>query len=321
MARLHGGAYHLCKAGNPNGPLIKFPTEAIQPCPPGLLTYSPIDAPDLQYLNMDHTPTTDPLAKPFNLKSYNEVWFSQNINAPPCKFDYSSQPDFLIDITIDERFPTIAELSKETPDNTNIPTETQPDKGIITTEDLAASIATSKDKLFFISNLMPNTLWPRWYLVQVNMECTLHDPMSQHFTTSGQYYVHFQHWHLDNVACNDLTSRWWPIWHEYTIADDTIIDYGKSVNIRPHVMPDHTKYIAWSDVVPLCSPECYLLGPVDFQTGLRHLDQSVWSQHFQICATRGIIPPTLSLQPKIRSKWSRLPLSNRNCKNTGSNIT
>ena len=86
-----------------------------------------------------------------------------------------------------------------------------------------------------------------------------------------------------------------------TIANDDIIDYGKLVNIRPHVIPNHNKYIAWSDVVPLGSPECSLLGPVDFQAGRRNLDHSVWSQLFHICATQGIIPPTLYLQPMI---WS-----------------
>ena len=146
------------------------------------------------------------------------------------------------------------------------------------------------------------------------------DPLSQNFATTGQYYVHFQRQHFDNVACSDLTSRWWPIWHEYTIANNDIIDYGKSVNIRPHVKPNHTKYIAWSDVVPLSSPKCSLLGPVDFHVGTRHLDHSVWSQLFHIRATRGIIPPTLSLQPMIWSKWSRLPVNSGKRKKTSLNI-
>ena len=305
VARLHGGAYQLRKLGNPNGPLFKFPTEAIQPCPPGFLTCDPIDAPDLRYLNMDHTPAANPLTRPFNLKLYNEVWFSHDVTAPPHKFDYTSQPDFFVDIPIDDRFPTMTELSKEIPELVCIPVEKPHTMDLLSSEDLAVSIANSTDKLFFISYLMANTIRPRWYLVQIDMECTARDPLSEHFQATGRYYVHFQRRHFDDVACSDLTSRWWPIWHEYTTADDDIIDYGKSVNIRPNAIPDHAKYIAWSDVVPLTNPECCLLGPIDFQHGSRHLHPDVWSQLFHICAARGIIPPTLSLQPVLRSKWSR----------------
>ena len=167
---------------------------------------------------------------------------------------------------------------------------------------------------------MPDTLQPRWYLVQVDMECTMCNPFSQNFAMTGQYYVHFQRGYFDNVACSNLTSCWWPIWHEYTIADDDIIDYGKLVNIRPHVKPNHTKYIAWSDVVPLSSPECGLLGPVDFQAGRRNLDHSMWSQLLHICATQGIIPPTSYLQPMIWSKWSCLPVNCGKRKNKSLNI-
>ena len=92
------------------------------------------------------------------------------------------------------------------------------------------SIAISTDKLFFVRYFMPDTLWPQWYLVQVDKECTMHDPFSQHFTASGKYYVHFQCQHFDNVACSILTNHWCPIWHEYTIADNNIINFGKSVN-------------------------------------------------------------------------------------------
>ena len=304
-ARLQGGAYSLRKIGNPHGPLFKFPTEAIQPCPPGFLTCDPIDAPDLRYLNLDHIPTPNPLAKPFNLKLYNEVWFSHDVAPPPPKFDYTSQPDFLIDIPIDDRFPTMTELTTELPAIPSIPIEDTPTFATITPAHLAVAISTSLDKLFFICYLLPGTLRPRWYLVQVDMDCTAQDPLSQRFLTTGQYYVHFQRRHVDDTACSDLTSRWWPIWHEYTTGTDDIIDYGKSVNIRPHIIPDHSKYIAWCDVVPLTSPLCCLLGPFNFLPGSRHIHHDSWAQLFQCCAIRGIIPPTLSLQPVIRSKWSR----------------
>ena len=69
-----------------------------------------IDASDILYLIIDHTPTANPLAKASNLKSYNKVWFFQDITAPPCKFNYLSQPELVVDIPIDNCFPIMAEL-------------------------------------------------------------------------------------------------------------------------------------------------------------------------------------------------------------------
>ena len=108
----------------------------------------PIDAPDLRYLNMDHTPTANPLAKLFNLKSYNKVWFSQDTIKPPRKFDYSSQTQFSIDSPINGHFPIMAKLSQGDLDHTGIPTEQQFNTIKITTDNLSASIVTSIDKHF-----------------------------------------------------------------------------------------------------------------------------------------------------------------------------
>ena len=143
--------------------------EAIQPCPSGLQMCNPIDIPNLQDLNMDCTPTANPLAKPFKLKLNNRVRFSHDIKAPPLKFDYSSQPKFFVDIPIDSCFIMMVELSQEAPDFKNIPTKEQPSisisisisiiLSIITPEDFAASIAISTDKLFFTRYLMADTCW------------------------------------------------------------------------------------------------------------------------------------------------------------------
>ena len=179
--QLLGGAYSLSKIGNPHGPLFKFPTEAIQPCPPRFLTCDPTNAPDLCYLNLDHIPTPNFLAKPFNLKLYNKVWFSHNVAAPPPKFDYTSQPDFLIDIPMDNCFSTMTESTTELPATPSIPIKKAPALATITPAHLAVAISTSLDKLFFIYYLLPGTLCPQWYLVQVNMDCTAQDPCCSTF--------------------------------------------------------------------------------------------------------------------------------------------
>ena len=81
------------------------------------------------------------------------------MTAPPHKFNYLSQPECVIDLPIESHFPIMAKLSQDASDDTNIPTELQTTTtSIISTEDLAESIVTSTDTLFFISYLMSNTL-------------------------------------------------------------------------------------------------------------------------------------------------------------------
>ena len=90
----------------------------------------------------------DPIAKPFNLKSYNKVWFSKDIAAPLHKFDSLWHPEFAFDIPIENCFFTIVVLSQEAPDHTGIPTEFLPINFIVTTEDPGVSISTCTDELF-----------------------------------------------------------------------------------------------------------------------------------------------------------------------------
>ena len=87
---------------------------------------NPSDTSNLQDLNMDYTPTANPLAKLLDLKLNNRVWYSHDSNAPPLKFDNSSQSEFIVDISIDACFRTMIKLSQETPDCKNIPTKEQP---------------------------------------------------------------------------------------------------------------------------------------------------------------------------------------------------
>jgi hypothetical protein len=305
VARLPGGSYHVRKLGNPNGPLLKFPTEALQPCPPGLITCDPIDSTDLRYLNTTHAPSANPAAKPFSMKQYNEVWFSDSTPAPPAKFDYSSESAQAPLSHYAHPYPTMMDLRQPTDAPAPSP-EPLPHHMHSSPEILATAIDASIDKLFFIRYHPENTLRPRWYLVQVDLACTLLDPLSRDHAHNGRYYVHFQRRHSNDQSSSDLSSRWWPIWHEYTIASDAIIDFGSIINFRPGITPDPTKYIAWSDVVPLLSDTTYLLGPFDFIPATRTISAHIWSDLFVCCAARGIIPPTLSLQPMLRSKWSRL---------------
>jgi hypothetical protein len=60
-------------------------------------------------------------------------------------------------------------------------------------------------------------------------------------------------------------SRWWPLWHEYTITVDGIIKYGVQVENKPNHTPEAINYIAWADIVNLMTPSISLARPFKFQ--------------------------------------------------------
>ena len=67
----------------------------------------------------------------------------------------------------------------------------------------------SSDGLFFIQYTPEDTLKPRWFLVQINMEGTCKLDMEPQ--TTRDYHVTFLSRHpSDNYLCDD-TSRWWPL--------------------------------------------------------------------------------------------------------------
>ena len=141
------------------------------------------------------------------------------------------------------------------------------------------------------------------------MECTQADGLSQDYANTGHYYVHFLYKHLADRKLSDLNARWWPEWHHYTTADDGILNWGNLVPFRPHVTPDPMHYIAWAAIVDLSHQETVLAGPFNFtlrdqDTTRHHVAASHWETLQELCSYRGIVPPTLSIQPVIRSPWS-----------------
>ena len=300
----HGGSYTCAKAGNPKGPTFKYHGSALSPVPPGLIPFAPIDTPDFAYLNQDHAPSPSPLKHPFGIQQFNEVWFDPVASRPnmPTKFAYTIQPEFFVDLPTNDRFPALIDLAP-------CPIEVAPILASLTPSALLSAIQSSTDRLFFISYRNDDTLRPCWYLVQVDMECTQADGLSQDYANTGHYYVHFMYKHLSDRKLSDLNARWWPEWHRYTTADDGILNWGDLVPFRPHVTPDPSQYIAWAAIVDLSHQETVLAGPFDFtlrghDTTRHHVAASQWETLQELCSYRGIVPPTLSIQSVIRSPWS-----------------
>jgi hypothetical protein len=181
-------------------------------------------------------------------------------------------------------------------------------------------IVSSADRMFFIRYLPEGTLRPRWYLVAVNLESSLLEPASSACRSSGTYCVDFYCRHPDDRALSDACARWWREWHRYSTdpADGTIL-FGDQVLIRPGQSPNPDKYVSWSDCVPLLDPAVALLGPFDLVASVpfapspprrsspsrQWVPPVLWQQLCSICAAQGILLPSVSAQPVIRSHWTK----------------
>ena len=79
----------------------------------------------------------------------------------------------------------------------------------------------------------------------------------------------------DNDLCDDK-DRWWPLCHEYKNNTNNVPIYGARMLFGPKRKPDSTKYILWTDSVPLTDPSCYLFGPFNFDS---HSNVITTNQH------------------------------------------
>jgi hypothetical protein len=173
---------------------------------------------------------------------------------------------------------------------------------------LANAIASSSECLLFISYTPTNTACPCWYLVRVDTDLTTSDPACTDAVTSAVYQVHFLLQHPSDKSMSHPLSRWWPQWNRYSLnALDGVMEFGAIHLFSPTTTPDPSRFSAWSTIVPLSHPTCYLLGPFNFQPRLLASDHRsivaapLWDALFLLCQARGIIPPALS--PTTQSRW------------------
>jgi hypothetical protein len=180
------------------------------------------------------------------------------------------------------------------------------------------SILASTDRMFFIRYLPEGTLRPRWYLVSVHLERSLASPSTADCRSRGTFSVDFFCRHPDDRASSDACARWWREWHRYsTDPNDGTILFGDQVLFRPNHTPDPDLYTSWSDDVPLADPSVALLGPFDLlpsaplsppstrRSPRQWAPLSLWQHLCSICAALGILPPSVSAHPILRSKWTK----------------
>ena len=185
------GAYHLRKFGKPESARLKYHAEDISMLPPAIRPVEPLDGPDLRYLNNSHALIPHPLKQAFDIKLYNEVWFSQPINTVP--------PKLLSDVDVPAPVQFASQPSvvttRHTLEKASVTNVTSDVNFQVTTQHplpLLRAIQQSHDKLFFVSFRPNGTLRARWYLVSVDLRQT-ELIVEQHGTPeqSGIYYVHF----------------------------------------------------------------------------------------------------------------------------------
>ena len=106
-------------------------------------------------------------------------------------------------------------------------------------------ISNSTNKLFFILYTQANTLARQWYLVQVDIEYTMH--LNDKYHNKNVYFLVFLAKYPSDVRKSDDFSQWWPDWYEYTTCPDTGHNiYGDRVLFAPSRLPNQDKYIQWA---------------------------------------------------------------------------
>ena len=144
--------------------------------------------------------------------------------------------------THDTKLPTVNELHNHTDntphciDTTTI-IDTPPNPNA---PKIYQCILNSSDKLFFILYTPLNTLARRWYLVQANIESTMH--LNGNYHNDNFYFCVFLANHPSDVRKSDKFSWWWTDWYEYTTLPDTgYIIYGNRVLFTPSRLPNWYK--------------------------------------------------------------------------------
>jgi hypothetical protein len=272
---LGNGAYSVTRLDNPDGPRRKYHAQDLSLLPPVLWPVEPLDGPDLRYLNSNHAPLPHPLAHPFNIKLYNEMWLSDPVSSSPPQL-IVTRPE--VHSVADKEWPSVSvdPDSVATPQDNSCISVPIEDSDVVLPEKATDSailfhkIELSTDRLFFISFRMPGTLRAKWFLVAVDLTQTAAetgrcgDPK-----VSGTYFVHFYGRHPSDDSDSDCEARWWPLWHEFVIADDGVIDYGKRVLVPPSQSIDKRQLLPWGECVTLLDQSLCLLGPFDFWIPLR----------------------------------------------------
>jgi hypothetical protein len=156
-------SYQVVPLHKPTATQLSYPGHMLSPVPPGILPCNPVDSPDFRYLKHGHAPLPNPLKRHLHIEQYNEVWFHEDPN-PTDRPSYPArtiQPAVLSDSLDVSPFPSPASMDTLPTVNSQPPSFTP-----------------------------TGTVWPRWYLVRVDLLLTAANPVCTNRSTSGVYHVH-----------------------------------------------------------------------------------------------------------------------------------
>ena len=310
------GSYNVRPYNRPTAAIRTYKSVDLYPLPPALFPSNPLDAADQRYLNYEHAPITNPLQQSLNIESYNDIWFD---SPPPTKPSTTPQSaDIFIDKTALNEHTTenILTLLPPCPPELTTTIESELDTSPPDPTTLASAIHSSKDKLFFVQFIPADTIRPKWFLIQVDLDLTEQD--SNCNPASGQYQCSFLAKHQQDNKKSDERSRWWPDWYKYHICPDSgTMIFGKRMLIRPSTIPDPSKFILWATPLNLCSSSTFIHGPFNFET-LNNTNRTHYKIHINdwkvlehACRKFLLEPPTLnpntSNTPNLRHSKRKEP--------------
>ena len=327
----HGnGSYTVKPFDKPNGAERKFLAQDMYALPPTILPCDQIDLPDLRYMNTDFAPVAHPFKDAFNIESYNSIWFDKQppltkptlqevcgANLPPAV----ESPVNIQDISV-ARPDTVEEMDASLTEGLS----TASQAGAMVTESplvkpvsetaaqLFSNIQASKDKLCFIAYRGANTIKPKWYLVQIELD---DNSTSQ---TTGMYFVKFFRSHPSDSHKPHDCARYWPDWYEvkYTDSTRTVFDFGQAVLVRPSRSPNKDTHCRFSDSVCLSDPHILLVGPFDFKPRSHDTPASQivpweqWDKLSLACHAAGIVSPKLANDPVLATHTVAVATVSRN---------
>ena len=153
-------------------------------------------------------------------------------------------------------------------------------------------------KLFFVQFVPADTIRPKWFLIQIDMDLTEQDQTCN--PSSGIFQCSFLAKHPKDTKKSDDRARWWPDWYKYHVCTDTnTMIFGKRTLIRPSTTPDPSKFILWSTPLNLTSPTTFLHRPFNFQpltsTNRTHnlIHHNDWKVLHTTCLQHSLLLPTL----------------------------
>ena len=319
------GSFDVRPYKQPNAATRRYKGVDLYPLPPSIFPTELIDTIDQRYLNYEHSPIVSPLKKVLDVESYNHQWFH---NKPKTAKGKSTDPTtpFIDTVQADAIMTSLIPSQKEMDKTIGVKEGEDPGACEIFEEEIHQSlhIPTLKhqisteggDKLFFIRFIPAETIRPKWYLVQIDLELTAKDPTCN--PDEGIFNCAFLAKHPNDLKKSDERARWWPDWYKYSLCEDTgEIIYGQRTLIRPSTIPDSRQYVLWSTAVNLNNHETFIHGPFNFaelnQTNRTRntVHRSDWTVLFEYCKKHSIMPPTLGANsqnvPCINRKKRKKP--------------